>query len=188
MAAVNLTSARLSKNGKRLGRPPGRVKLTMTADLVRELLCYDPDTGSMTNKSTRSCRAIVGEQIGTVMKKGHLSAGVAGGRYLVHRLAWLHFYGQWPSQQIDHINGDPSDNRIANLRDVSNVTNQQNKHRPPSNNTTGTAGVSRNYDAYCAYIDVDGKRINLGRFRTIEEAAKARFAAKRLLHAGYVGS
>src|SRR3546814_1788886 len=59
-------------------------------------------------------------------RAGHLCGHVKGIPLLAHRVAWAIHYGEWPNGQIDHINGDPSDNRIANLRDVSALENARN--------------------------------------------------------------
>jgi hypothetical protein len=60
--------------------------------------------------------------------------------YKAHRLAWLYVYGEEPKEDIDHIDGDTSNNRIENLREVAHSTNMKNKHKYVSN-TSGTTGV-----------------------------------------------
>lgn len=91
-----------------------------------------------------------------------------------HRLAWFLHYGEWPTCQVDHINGDRHDNRISNLRLASSSENQRNRKRP-KNNTSGYKGVSwiEHYQMWQATIKFDGKNKYLGRFDTPEEASDA---------------
>jgi len=95
-----------------------------------------------------------------------------------HRIAWLLTYGSWPVEQIDHINGNTKDNRLANLRNVSNRENSRNK-KIYKNNTSGTLGVSfdKSKQGYVASIMINGKHKNLGVFKNKEEASAARAAA-----------
>jgi hypothetical protein len=104
--------------------------------------------------------------------------------YRAHRLAWLYVHDVWPDDQIDHINGCRDDNRIANLREVTNAQNMQNLHRPHSRNTSGYLGVHfvRERNRWGAQIRDNGRKRNLGHFATAEEASAAYLAAKRELH------
>ena len=114
-----------------------------------------------------------GKEVGHY-SRGYLHAQLLGKKKLLHRLIWLYHYGEWPKDQIDHINGIRDDNRIENLREV---TNQQNSFNRGSNKNTSSKykGVSW-YSAvqkwradYC----INGKSNYLGTFDTEEEAAKA---------------
>ena len=92
--------------------------------------------------------------------------------YRAHKLAWFYVYGEWPSHEIDHINGDPWDNRIINLRLATREENARNRktHR---NSVTGYKGVFENKrdGGYRAYIRVQGKSKFLGNFDSAEMAA-----------------
>lgn len=106
-----------------------------------------------------------------------------------HRIAWLLMTGAWPEQEIDHIDGNRSNNCWSNLREVEHVLNSHNQRRPSKNNSTGALGVSMGpskTSPYLAGIRVDGKRIHLGSFRTLEEAESAYLTAKRQMHPGFV--
>lgn len=98
-----------------------------------------------------------------------------------HRVAWAIIHGYWPST-IDHINGDKTDNRISNLREVTNAENGQNCRRF-SNNTTGVAGVSWSaaQHKYRVMIQANGRREYLGAFSSLEDAARVRAKAERRL-------
>jgi hypothetical protein len=106
--------------------------------------------------------------------------------YLGHRLAWFYVNGVWPVGDIDHINGNRSDNRIANLRDVAVSINRQNLGRATSRSKTGRLGVFFNTHGlpFRAAIHIHGRQIHLGNFATVEDASAAYVEAKTLLHAG----
>jgi hypothetical protein len=89
-----------------------------------------------------------------------------------------------PPRPIDHINGDPSDNRISNLRDVSRTENQENQRRAQRHNKVGLLGVSPNGKGFISRIKVAGRKVNLGTFPTPEIAHAVYVKAKRYLHAG----
>lgn len=119
---------------------------------------------------------------GSPNSRGYLSTKIQGTLYQNHRLAWVLSYGVWPSDQIDHINGDPSDNRITNLRTVSNTANQRNRKRN-QNNSSGVNGVyfhSRD-KIWGAFIREAGRVRHLGSFPTFEDAAEARRLAEQRL-------
>jgi hypothetical protein len=80
--------------------------------------------------------------------------------YKAHRLAWAFVHGGFPDQHIDHINGDPSDNRLCNLRVADRSLNMQNQRHARSDSATGLLGVSKNGSGWRAEIRVDGKKIN----------------------------
>lgn len=117
---------------------------------------------------------------GRKAKHGHIGIAIRNRKYLAHRLAWLHFYGEWPSQGLDHINTNPGDNRIANLRLANQQGNSANA-RLRRDNTSGYRGV-RYVPAtgkWRAVIIVERKAINLGTFFTRTAAFAAYMAASR---------
>lgn len=114
----------------------------------------------------------------------HVSVQVMGRRYFVHRLVWLFEHGEWPAQEIDHINGDPHDNRVENLRDMPRRVNQQNRRVAQRNNKLGVLGVHEHKGRFRAFIKVDGKTKVVGQFDTLREANDAYLNAKRLIHEG----
>jgi hypothetical protein len=158
----------------------------ITADLVRTLFEYNPHTGSLTRKSNGR-NGQQGDEVGCFDRDGYRQIGLNGRSIRVHRLVWLLVTGEWPSKYIDHINGNRADNRFKNLRDVDNTTNRQNIRKAyRTNETSGLLGVhgDRGGKRFRARITVRGKKIEIGSFRTADEAHVAYLDAKRRLHAG----
>lgn len=157
----------------------------LTAPHVREVLDYNPETGTIIRRKSRA--RWQGKAAGMVDAYGYLVIKIGSRTYKAHRLAWLHFYGEWPAGMIDHINGDKADNRIANLRDVTNQVNVQNARKARSSNkSTGLLGAHWDEHSGCflSRIGVNGKLVRLGRFDSQEAAHAAYLEAKRRLHAG----
>lgn len=159
---------------------------TLTADQVRDLLDYDPATGNLAWRKTGKGRRL--DRIaGSPDRHGYLQTRVNGRMYFNHRLAWLHVHGTWPQYVIDHINGNPADNRIENLRDVPRKTNQENQRKAAaSNKTTGLLGASlhRKTGKFVAAIQTNRRTHYLGLYQTPEQAHAAYVTAKHQLHQG----
>lgn len=145
---------------------------------LQRFLEYDEMTGVFAWRKDRGGRKFDGEPAGSLDANGYITITVCGNRFFAHRLAWFYLHRKWPQQYIDHINGNRSDNRIANLRDVSCHQNCQNISLISKNNATGVTGVSVQGKKYRAELQFQGARYDLGMFSTIEEAGKAYVAAK----------
>lgn len=160
--------------------------IALSAETLRELLSYDHDTGQFTRLKAVARKTKVGSIAGWKDAQGYIQVTVNGNRHKAHRLAWLYVYGHWPTGQIDHINGNRSDNRLLNLRDASHGENVQNRRRANSNSKTGILGVSlhRPTGRWKAQIRIDQKSIHLGLFDTKEAARDAYLTAKRRIHGG----
>lgn len=160
--------------------------MELTCQMVRGAFSYDPATGAF-KWAINNGRARAGDTAGTPMRDGHLQVGLHGANYLVHRLIWLHMYGRWPFEHIDHIDGDPRNNRIDNLREATHQENQQNVRRARRDNrSTGMLGAHflKRTGRFCSSIGINGRQIHLGYFDTPEEAHAAYIAAKRRHHDG----
>jgi hypothetical protein len=146
----------------------------LTAERLRELVTYDPDTGIMLRKLRTSNSTHVGDVVGTPHICGYREAHMEGGRYLMHRLAWLYVHGEWPPRYVDHINGNRSDNRIANLR-LANPRQSVGNTFGNSRNTSGYKGVSwdKRNKVWRAYIAFNRRYQHLGYFKNKEDAARA---------------
>lgn len=155
----------------------------LTAEAVRSVLNYEPSTGIFTWR-VRAGTRMPGTIAGSPDDLGYIKIAIRKKDYRAHRLAWLYVYGEWPADMVDHIDGNPANNAIANLRDVDTTVNQQNLRKAKSTNKSGLIGVSRKAKCSVARIKVDGKVLFLGAFKTDEEAHAAYLEAKRLLHSG----
>lgn len=114
----------------------------ITQENLRNLLEYSPLTGEFTWLQRKVKNQVkIGDKAGTVQKDGYVQIGVDNKKYHAHRLAWLYTYGRLPKEQIDHIDGNPSNNKLENLREVSPIENQRNQ-KMKSNNTSGITGVT----------------------------------------------
>jgi hypothetical protein len=159
---------------------------TLTAARLRELLSYDPETGVFVWRVDGGPFVKAGAVAGALTAKGYRRIGIDGKQYKAGRLAWLYVHGVWPTQQIDHKNGDRDGNWIDNLRDVSNAVNSQNQRKARPSNKSGVIGVRTEAGGFAAYVTVNGVDRRLGKFPTVAEASAVRQAAKREL-VGAVG-
>ena len=154
----------------------------LTHDALKERLSYDPNTGVFSYKSPVRGR-VTGATAGTVRPDGYLTIILFGKPYATSRLAWLYVYGKWPNEEIDHIDRNPSNNRIENLRDVSRSQNNCN-HRVRSDSKTGVKGVHFHLASGLWHVTIRsyGKKRSVGYFKNIAEAAEASRAAEIETH------
>jgi hypothetical protein len=119
--------------------------------------------------------------LGSLMKNGYRIGAFLGVEILAHRAMWCIVFGAWPEGYIDHINGDRSDNRIRNLRDVDQQTNMRNA-RISRANTSGCTGVHfhKATGKWQSHITVSGRTKTLGMFEDFEDAVSARKEAEAL--------
>ena len=147
-----------------------------------EKYSYDPATGMFTRirvPSRGRKRKAYEKPIGCDRPLGYKAIMISGATYLAHRLAFFYVHQRWPIGDIDHINGDTSDNRIANLREVDRSTNQHNRVIPNKTNKTGFLGVYRQATGkYAALLQVRKEKIYFGGFDKPEDAQKAYLEAK----------
>lgn len=146
---------------------PNREKeKSITAAWLRERTGYDANTGIMVWRTCQQER-FVGKEIGQISPLGYRTVLFRPYGFFVHRLAWLHFYGEWPDGEIDHINGIRADNRIANLRIATSLQNNANR---PAKKGRALKGITWAQGRWMAQIREGGKNVYLGRFDTPEEA------------------
>jgi hypothetical protein len=147
----------------------------LTAERVRQALNYDPNTGIFTWADPGKTKMKIGAIAGGAHNGGYRVIGIDGHIVLAHRLAWLHIHGEWPTGEIDHINQNKQDNRIANLRVATRFQNGANRGAN-SNNACGLRGVHwhRQSKRWRASIRLNGKVTSLG-LHTTKEAASAAY-------------
>ena len=146
---------------------------SLTQARLKELLCYDPETGVFTwNRN--------GRRAGWRHRWGYRNVRVDGVTYAEHRLAWFYVHGWWPAADLDHINRVRDDNRLANLRPTTRSENCQNQPIR-STNRSGVTGVyyHSRVRKWVASISINKKQCHLGVFDTAEQAAAARKSAEQ---------
>jgi len=168
-----------------------------TPEELRQLLRYEPETGKLywlerppemfegeRRDSTWACNSwnarYAGKEAFTCPDTcGYLRGRINRIAYSAHRVIWAITYGEWPPEQIDHINGQRRDNRTENLRSVTHAENMRNLPRM-SGNTSGRTGVywSKAGSKWYALIGVGGRMIYLGTFDCFEDAVAAREKAE----------
>jgi hypothetical protein len=148
----------------------------LTAKLVRSLLDYNPETGIFYWRIDRSTKVRAGDR-----HYGYIRIKINGVPYQAHRLAWLFATGEWPKEEVDHINLVRNDNRFCNLREATHAENRVN--RPPREKLLGLPRGVR--------IRPNGKfeaciaGIHLGTFDKVEEAADAYVIAAQNLYGDF---
>tara|TARA_B110000977_G_scaffold201223_1_gene294837 strand:- start:937 stop:1482 length:546 start_codon:yes stop_codon:yes gene_type:complete len=154
-------------------------EVALTQELLKGRLHYDKDTGIFTWLDVKgNPHRMRGKVAGCLLTTGYVQIELRVNdkrcTYRAHRLAWLYEYGEFPKGNLDHINHVKTDNRITNLRIVTQAENLRNMSMS-SRNTTGYTGVHfhKVTGKYCASVRVSYKQISLGYFENIEDAAKA---------------
>lgn len=156
----------------------------LTQELLTSEFSYAPDSGQFSRLHKRGNRR-AGSVAGSVKSNGYVYISTGESSYLAHRLAWLYTTGSWPANDIDHINGDRTDNRSCNLREATRGENMQNERRArSSNHSSGLLGVSWSKAAkkWAAGIKLNGIKRHLGLFDDPTEAHHAYLDAKREMH------
>ena len=155
----------------------------LTKDIVLSLLEYDKSSGIFKWKESRGGYAKKGMVAGGVDSKGYVQIKINRKLYLAHRLVWLVEFGQFPKMHIDHVDRNPKNNAIQNLRLCTRFENQQNVGVRKTN-TSGHVGVSyvKRSNKWLSYISVNKKTVRLGLFESIGDAVDARTNAKSKFH------
>ena len=160
-------------------------------DYIKKCFSYEPETGKVFWKFSPNNRIKVGQEVlCKAGQRGQVTVTFEGKtkNYRLHRIAWLLYYGSWPKGLLDHINNNPSDNRIVNLRECSHTENMKNQGLR-KDNSTGYKGVcyrpSKSGGRYTAQIYHNNKLRYIGSYRTAEQAASAYDEAAILLHKGF---
>lgn len=155
----------------------------ITQNRLKKVLHYDPGSGVFTWTADKR-KVKPGMVAGNIRKDGYVLIRVDYKRYYAHRLAWLYMYGQWPKEEIDHANGDPSDNRISNIRLANRQQNAANLP-VPRNNTSGAKGVHWKGSSWVAQIQYKSEWIYLGSYKNKEMARAAYESASKVLNGEY---
>ncbi len=173
-------------------------KLILTPQLVSEVIAYDPETGHLFHKTRPRHlfkkqgdyvswnKQFAGKQIRLRPGDKYIRTTIFGTVVLGHRAAWACMTGEWPKNNIDHINRNGEDNRWANLRDVPQKVNTQNvASRAKASGLPLGVVLEKNTRLkrrYRAIVQLNGKRTYVGRFETAKEAEDAYWDLKSKLH------
>lgn len=158
----------------------------ITQEELKRHLEYDSLNGGFKwklNPCFRYSKSSIGTKAGSKGIDGYISISLSRNRYKVHRLVWFYHYGYFPENLIDHIDRNKSNNKIENLREVTNSCNQRNSFTS-SRNKTGVRGISfrRCIGKFVASITVDNKIKEVGSFKDFTEAVAHRLAAEQALN------
>jgi hypothetical protein len=157
----------------------------LTQNYLKEVLEYNAGQGQFywIKKTSSKSRIKVGVIAGNLNIDGYRRIKICGKKYQEHLLVWFYNYGYFPIKVLDHIDGNPSNNRLENLRECSQSENNRNKGIAV-NNTTGFRGVTycKKTKKFKSTACLNGKKIHLGYFSTGEEASLVCEAATKDLH------
>lgn len=149
-------------------------KARITHERVLKLFSYDDETGALLWNIKKGRSGLPGKVAGCSCRDGHWRIGVDGRDYLRSHLVWFYVTGCWPTDQIDHIDVNPSNDKFENLREATTMQNSANKKKY-ANNTSGFKGAYylKHAKRWMAQIKANGKLIYLGYYATPEEAHAA---------------
>ena len=148
--------------------------------LLKELFDYDQTSGKLVWKRPLSKRIKKGDFAGSIHSRGYTHVGIFGKTYKAHRLIWLYMTGSWPTLDIDHIDGNRSNNAWKNLRQCTRDRNCQNQ--VAKNPKSGFKGVVQRGNSFMVRIRTKGKYHHVGSYPSAEEAAQAYDAASLKYH------
>ena len=157
--------------------------MDLTQENLKQLLDYDDKNGWLIWKVNREPFKCKGKRAGSIDDNGYRVIVINKQNYKEHRVIWFYHTGQWPKDQIDHINRIKDDNRIENLRECDNKENCQNRKKQ-INNTSGHTGVnwSKSCNKWRVEICVNRKGKYLGLYENLDDAINVYKEAKRKYH------
>ena len=140
--------------------------MELDQEFLKTLLRYEPETGNFywrINKGAIRANSLAG-CVTIAQRVPYRVIKINGKLYYAHRLAWLYSYGKWPQLLIDHIDGNGLNNRLSNIREVTNLQNIQATLKLPKHNTSGFRGVSYRKGKWRSGISIKNRRIEIGIF------------------------
>lgn len=158
------------------------MKILPSQEILNENFIYNPINGKLYNKADRNGMAMKGREAGSMRLQGYRLVSMDRVFYYVHRIIWKMVTGKDPVEELDHIDHDPRNNRMENLREVTRSENMMNASKA-KNNTSGVTGVCwhKHAQKWKADIQVEGNKIYIGLFTQRWHAIRAR----KLAEVGY---
>lgn len=158
----------------------------LTQEILKSRLTYEPRTGEFFWLVKPAGNVRIGQLAGSPNSDGYIQIRIFGVLYKAHRLAWLYMTGQWPAGEIDHRDGDTTNNRWINLREATREQNCQNRRlRKDSGTGVKGVGLNRKTGKWTAYVKASGVVHHLGSFDTKAEAEAVRTEAAKRLHGAF---
>ena len=160
----------------------------LTQARLKELLRYNRRTGVFTWLQNRGGTAVKGSVAGGLNSEDYIQIKIDGVLYKAHRLAWMYVNGAFPELEVDHRNGIRSENKFSNLRLADDSQTCCNR-KVSTRSTSGVTGVHWNAEAgkWRARIKLHGRRILIGDFVRLDDAAAARLAFAKKIHGKFAG-
>lgn len=153
----------------------------LTIEHLKSLLRYDPESGVFTWIKSMRGPVRAGDVAGRPKANGYLSIKIQQVDYYAHRLAFLYMTGEWPAEQVDHIDRDRANNRWSNLRQASPSQNLGNSVGRPSRNQSGLKGVSLHKKTGLYRARISTKTLS---YHKTKEEAHAAYAAAAVARFG----
>ena len=158
----------------------------ITQERLHDLFEYRED-GNLIWQVSSSNRVRIGDTVGYLNISGYYRVQINGKKHFLHRLIYMYHHGHLTQgMDIDHIDGNPANNRIENLREITHSQNLMNA-KIHKNNKTGIKGVCflRKAKKYQVRLAINGKDIYLGCYTTLEEAKAVVKEAREKYHGEY---
>lgn len=177
----------MSKDAGSCCTPPKQMHKNLPEiSLLRKYLHYDPESGDLTWIKSSSRRVAPGRKVARYNSNGYSRLRFQGCELMAHRVAFALYHGRWPTNQIDHIDGNPSNNRISNLREATHAENARNR-KVQSSNVSGVSGVRwlKATRKWRAQIGGTKNRKHLGLFDNLADAAEARRQAEQAYYGDF---
>lgn len=149
-------------------------------------ISYDMGSGTLVWRTTKG-RAIKGEKVGWLSKHGYIEAQVQGKRFKAHHLVWYIHHGYFP-KQLDHIDGDRTNNKIENLRECTTVENARNRKKKNNRALPRNVYHAKTKGKYRVYLTIEGKQISFGTFSDLRLADSVAKQARELYYGAFAGN
>lgn len=153
----------------------------LTQEYLKSIILYEPLTGMFIWRYKEACPSFKrgGRISNCVEKDGYIQIRISGKSFKAHRLAFLYITGEWPKEQVDHINGIRRDNRWCNIRECTPRENMFNMRACVDGKIKGIRKKNKSYEVT---LRINGIPTYLGSYKNLEDAVKTIRAAREKYH------